>query len=196
MILLEYATPSEYVFGYIYTGPILLAHPRLNRSATLQVTLAASVLTLLNLVLPDVEGTSPATVANRLIAVMALVVTGLLSDRARRYEEAIAQQKAKLHAQEQLASVRENFASTLTHDLKTPLLGAIETLKSFQQGYFGAVTPEQQKVLAMMTRSHKSTLQLVETLLDVYRNDTEGLKLYLELVNLFALAEEVIARPG
>lgn len=194
MILLEYATPSEYVFGYIYTGPILLAHPRLNRSATLQVTLAASVLTLLNLVLPDVEGTSPATVANRLIAVMALVVTGLSSDRARRYEEAIAQQKAKLHAQEQLASVRENFASTLTHDLKTPLLGAIETLKSLQKGYFGAVTPEQQKVFAMMTRSHKSTLQLVETLLDVYRNDTEGLKLYLEVVNLFALAEEVIAR--
>jgi two-component system NarL family sensor kinase len=193
VIGLEYATPSDYVFGYLYTGPILLANPRLNRSATLQVTLAASALTLLNLVIPHVEHTNPATVANRIIAVMALVVTGWLSDRTRRYEEAIAQQQAQLQAQEQLVGVRENFASTLTHDLKTPLLGAIETLKSLQQGYFGAVTQEQQKVLAMMRRSHQSTLQLVETLLDVYRNDTEGLKLHLAPVNLVTLAEEVIA---
>jgi len=193
VIGLEYATPSDYVFGYLYTGPILLANPRLNRSATLQVTLAASALTLLNLVIPHVEHTNPATVANRIIAVMALVVTGWLSDRTRRYEEAIAQQQAQLQAQEQLVGLRENFASTLTHDLKTPLLGAIETLKSLQQGYFGAVTQEQQKVLVMMRRSHQSTLQLVETLLDVYRNDTEGLKLHLAPVNLVTLAGEVIA---
>lgn len=193
VIGLEYATPSDYVFGYLYTGPILLANPRLNRSATLQVTLAASALTLLNLVLPHIEHTNPATVGNRIIAVMALVVTGWLSDRTRRYEEAIAQQQAQLQAQEQLVGVRENFASTLTHDLKTPLLGAIETLKSLQQGYFGAVTQEQQKVLVMMRRSHQSTLQLLETLLDIYRNDTEGLKLHLAPVNLVTLAEEVIA---
>ena len=37
------------------------------------------------------------------------------------------------------------------------------------------------------------SLQLVETLLDVYRNDAEGLKLQLATVNLVALAEEVIA---
>lgn len=193
VIALEYATPSSYVFGYLYTGPILLANPRLKRSATLQVTLAASVLTLLNLVFPSVEIADTATVANRLIAVMALAVTGWLSDRTRRYEEAIAQQQAKLHAQEQLASVRENFASTLTHDLKTPLLGAIETLKAMQQRQFGDVTAAQQKVLAMMTRSHQSTLQLVETLLDIYRNDTEGLKLDLKPVDLVALVEEVMA---
>jgi two-component system, NarL family, sensor kinase len=193
VMTLEYATPSEYVFGYLYTGPILLANPRLNRSATLQVTLAACVLTLLNLVFPNTQGVDAATVADRLIAVLSLVVTGWLSDRMRRYEEAIAQQKAQLQAQEQVASLRENFASTLTHDLKTPLLGAIETLKSLQQGYFGEVTQQQQKVLAMITRSHQSSLQLVETLLDVYRNDTEGLRLYLEPVNLVAVAEEVIA---
>ncbi len=193
VIALEYDTAANYVFGYLYTGPILLANPRLNRSATFLVTLAASLLTFLNLVFPHVEVTDPATVANRLIAVMALVVTGVLSDRNRRYEEAIARQQAKLDAQEQLASLREDFASTLTHDLKTPLLGAIETLKSLQKEQFGAVTPLQQKVFSMMTRSHQSTLQLLETLLDIYRNDTEGLKLHLAPVDLVALAEDVIA---
>ena len=51
----------------------------------------------------------------------------------------------------------------------------------------------QQKVLAMIVRSHQSSLQLVGTLLDVYRNDTEGLKLQLAPVNLVAVAEEIIA---
>lgn len=193
VMMLEYATPPNYVFGYLYTGPILLANPRLNRSATLQVTLAASGLTLLNLVFPHIEATNAATVANRLIAVLALSVTGWLSDLTRHYEEAIAQHKAQLQAQEQLASIREDFVSTLTHDLKTPILGAIETLKALQQEQFGSVTAVQQNVLSMITRSHQSTLQLVETLLDVYRNDTEGLKLDLAPVNVVILAEEVIA---
>lgn len=193
VILLEYVTPPDYVFGYLYIAPILLANPRLNRLATFRVTLAAAGLTLLNLFFPTIEHTNPATVANRLIVVMALIVTAIFSDRTRSYEEALAQQKAQLHAQEQLASVREDFMSTLTHDLKTPFLGAIETLKSLQKGQFGTVTTVQQDVLVMMTRSHQSTLQLVQTILDIYRNDTEGLNLHLTQINLIAVAEEVIA---
>lgn len=192
VVMLEFSTPPAYVFGYLYTGPILVVNSRLSHLATFQVTLAACILTVLNLFIPD-ETINPATVANRLIAVMALVVTGWLSDRNRRNEEAIAQQQAQLQAAEKLASMREDFFSTLTHDLKTPLLGAIETLKSFNVGKFGAVTSTQQKVLAMMMRSHTSTLQLVETLLDVYHNDTEGLQLHLESVNLATLAADAIA---
>ena len=193
VIALEYATPSPYVFGYFYTGPILLTSSRLSRKATFQVTLAASVFTLLNLLVPSFKFYDLATLANRIIAVLALIVTGWLSDRNRLYEEAIAQQQAQLRAQEQLARIREDFVSTLTHDLKTPLLGAIETLKSFQIGQFGKVTSAQQKVLEMMTRSHRSTLQLVETVLDIYRYDTEGLQLKRSPVNLAEIARDVIA---
>lgn len=192
VLLLEYSTPSAYVFGYLYIGPILLANSRLGHVATLQTTLVAAMLTLLNVWFPGNESAEPSTIASRSIAVLALIVTGVLSDRLRRYEEAIAQQQSRLQSQEKLASLREDFASTLTHDLKTPLLGAIETLKSLQQEKFGAVTRAQQKVLETMARSHRTTLQLVETLLDVYRNDTEGLKLNQMPVNLTALAEEAV----
>ncbi|MCL1464140.1 HAMP domain-containing histidine kinase [Argonema galeatum A003/A1] len=192
-MVLEYTTPPEYVFGYLYSGPILMANSRLGRSATLKITLTAAALTLLNLVLPTVESFNPSTLANRLIVVMALLVTGWLSDRNRRYEEALAQQRSQLLSQQQLAGIREDFVSTLTHDLKTPLLGAIETIKSFQSGQFGVVSSPQQKVLEMMARSHRSTLELVQTLLDVYRNDAEGLQLQLAPINLVSLAEEVTA---
>ncbi|MCC3436355.1 HAMP domain-containing sensor histidine kinase [Microcoleus sp. PH2017_05_CCC_O_A] len=193
VIALEFTTPSEYLFGYLYTGPILLANSRLSRLGKLQITLLAAALTLLNLFVPYGETIALATVANRAIAVMALGVTAYLSDRTQQYQEAIAIAKAQLQSQQQLASIREDFVSTLSHDLKTPMLGAIETIKAFQGANFGEVTTSQQKVLETMARSQKMSLQLVETLLDVYRNDAEGLKLQLAPVNLAALAEEVIA---
>ncbi|WP_026732668.1 sensor histidine kinase [Fischerella sp. PCC 9605] len=188
---LEYSTPNDYVFGYLYSGAILLVNSWFGETATLQATLIAVCLTMLNLWIPGREAIGVSTVASRVIASMALMVTGFLSQRLRRSQEAIACTQAKLEAQEQLVRLREDFASTLTHDLKTPLLGAIETIKAFQQEKFGAVSPVQQKVLATMVRSHETSLQFVETLLDVYRNDTEGLKLNLTPVDLAALAEEV-----
>ncbi|ACB53242.1 two-component sensor histidine kinase [Crocosphaera subtropica ATCC 51142] len=193
VIVMEYTTPSAYVFGYLYIGAILLANTHRNRRVVTIITLAAANLTFFNLFIPTIKIYHLPTVANRLIAIIALLVTGWLSVRNRIYEEKIAYQQAKIQAQEQLFQIREDFVSTLTHDLKTPLLGAIETLKSFQLGLFGQVTPKQQKILEMMRHSHQSTLQLVETVLDIYRNDNEGLKLQKEPINLKELLEEIVA---
>jgi two-component system, NarL family, sensor kinase len=193
IIVLDFFTPPPYALGFLYTGPILLASSRLSRSATLQVTVMATGLTLLNLFIPNAEWMNLSSVINRTLMGLALVVTGWLSERNLSHEEAIARHKAQLQAQEHLASVREDFVSTLTHDLKTPLLGAIETLKSLQHEKYGAVTAAQEKVFAAIVRSHENSLALIETLLDVYRNDTEGVRLKLAPVELADLAEEVIA---
>lgn len=188
---LEYSTPPDYVFGYLYIGPIILANARLSRMATLRITVVACVLTIMNVWVPGVYVERASTIASRLIAILALVVTDVLCDRNRIYQQALMQQEAKLQAQEKLASVREDFASTLTHDLKTPLLGAIETLQAFERENFGTVEPAQKKVLAMMIRSHQTSVQMVETVLDVYRNDIKGLKLKKTRVDISAIAEEV-----
>ncbi|MBD3886575.1 HAMP domain-containing histidine kinase [Phormidium tenue FACHB-886] len=191
VLLLEYSTPADYVFSYLYIGPILLASAHLSRRTAFSVTAIACILTMLNAWIPDTQHIAVPIVASRTIATLALVVTGTLSDRNRLFQQTVSQQQAKIQAQEKLADVREDFASALTHDLKTPLLGAIETLKAFQQGSFGEVQSVQHKVLATMIRSHNNTLQMVETLLDVYRNDNEGLPLHLTPVDLVRLAEEV-----
>ena len=188
---LEFTTPPDYVFGYLYIGPILIVNVRWGRAATLQATLIACGLTVLDIWFPSGHSIQASMIASRLIAVLALLVTGFLSDRIRIYQEALLQEQAKLRAQEKLASVQEDFASTLTHDLKTPLLGAIETLKALQRDDFGRVLPAQKTVVATMIRSHQTSLQLVETLLDVYRNDTEGLRLHLAPVDLVEIAEQV-----
>ncbi|NJK59533.1 MAG: HAMP domain-containing histidine kinase [Oscillatoriales cyanobacterium SM2_1_8] len=192
VILLEYSTPPPYVFGYLYIGAVLLVRGQLGRRATRWVTAIAMVLTLLNLFIPGLEPIATVTIANRSITVLALAVTGWLSDRIQGYEQAITHQYAQILAQAQLARMREDFVSTLTHDLKTPLLGAIETLHAFDAQRFGAITPAQRRAIAVMIRSHQTTLQLVETLMDIYRNDSEGLCLQPTDVDAMALAEETI----
>jgi two-component system, NarL family, sensor kinase len=193
IFIFEFATPSEFIFGYLYTVPILLASARSQRRRTAQITIVAIGLTLLNLWIPTPSLITLATIANRLIAATALWVVGLLSDRNRFYQETITQQQKQIEANQTLMRLREDFTYTLTHDLKTPLLGAIETLKAFQEERFGQVSSTQHQVIDTMTRSHQTSLQLVNTLLDVYRNDAEGLHLDLAPVELTALAEETVS---
>lgn len=190
IFILEFSTPSEFIFGYLYTAPILLVSVRSRRRRTAQITIFAIALTLLNLWIPDPSRLTLATISNRLIAAMALLVTGFLSDRHRSYQETILRQKKQIEANQTLMRLREDFTSTLTHDLKTPLLGAIETLTAFQIERFGQVSPMQHQVIKTMTHSHQTSLQLLNTLLDIYRNDAEGLHLDLTLVDLTSLGEE------
>jgi two-component system, NarL family, sensor kinase len=186
---LELLTPPDYVMGYLYISPILVAKTRLSRGATLSITAIAVVLTLLNIWIPGNEPIHSAMVANRLITVLALVVTGILSNYNRHIQQTLAQQQARLQIQAKLASLREDFTSTLAHDLKTPLLGAVETLKALNNGQFGAVQPKQKSAIDMMIRSHQTSLKLVETLLDVYRNDMGGLQLDRNPIDLATIAE-------
>lgn len=186
---IEMLTPPDYVMGYLYVSPILFAKPRLSRMTTWQLTAIAIFLTLLNIWVPGNELIQPAMVVNRLTTVVALIVTGILSNHNRQIQQTLAQQQAKLQMQEKLASIRADFASTLAHDLKTPLLGGIETLKAFYQERFGAVQLKQKSVLETLIRSQETSLQLIETLLDIYRNDSEGLQLQCVPIDLANLAE-------
>jgi two-component system, NarL family, sensor kinase len=192
VLTLEFSTPVDYLFGYLYIVPILLTSFRFGRVAAIYATMIAVLLTLTNLWIPSGQIIAMPTVVDRAIASATLILTGWLSENNHSYRVAISKQQSQLDVQQQLVRLREDFASTLTHDLKTPLLGGIAALEAFQHENFGAVTVKQQQVLAMMFRSHQTSLQLVETLLDVYRNDTEGLKLVLAPVDLTALAQEVV----
>jgi two-component system, NarL family, sensor kinase len=190
---IELLTPTDYVIGYLYISPILFAKPRMNSKTIFLVTAIAVILTLLNIWIPGGEEIHPSMVTNRLITALALVTTGILSDRNRHIQTTLAQQQAQLQIQAKLASLREDFTSTLTHDLRTPILGAVETLKAFSREQFGQIQPKQKQVLETIVRSHQTSLKLVETLLDVYRNDISGLQLHRNSIDLGKLAESAIS---
>ncbi len=186
---IELLTPADEVIGYFYITPILFAKPGLNSKTTIFFTSLAVVLTLLNIWVPSNAEIHPAMVINRVITCLALSATGILSARNRHIQTTLSQQQAKLDNRDKLASLREDFASTLAHDIKTPILGAVETLKAILREQFGTVPPKQKQVLDTIVRSHQTSLKLVETLLDVYRNDIEGLQLQREPIDLGKLAE-------
>ncbi len=190
IMVLDFFTPPEYILGFLYLFPLLIANRRLPQRFVVMITGVIAFLMLLNLWVPNSELVTLPAVINRLVANLSIVVTAVLSLRNTHYARAIVHQQSQLTAKSQLESMREDFASTLTHDLKTPLLGAIATLDAFLQGHFGPISSLQSQVLSTMERSHRTSLQLLETLLDVYRNDSAGLRLNLEPIDLTMLVEE------
>lgn len=73
--------------------------------------------------------------------------------------------------------LRDDFIATLTHDLRTPLLAAIQTLKFFLDGSLGEIEDKQRVLLATMLQSNEDLLGLVNALLEVYKFESGKLSL-------------------
>ena len=79
--------------------------------------------------------------------------------------------------QKESDKLRDDFIATLTHDLRTPLLAAIQTLKFFIDGSLGEISEKQKLLLSTMQKSNEDLLGLVNALLEVYRFDAQKLVL-------------------
>lgn len=87
--------------------------------------------------------------------------------------------------------LRDDFIATLTHDLRTPLLAAIQTLKFFLDGALGELDDKQKLLLSTMQKSNEDLLGLVNALLEVYKYDAEKLTLAKTNFNIYNLTEQV-----
>lgn len=82
-----------------------------------------------------------------------------------------------VRVQKEMERLRDDFIATLTHDLRTPLLAAVQTLKFFLDGSLGELGDKQKVLLSTMQRSNEDLLGLVNALLEVYRYDSGKLNL-------------------
>ena len=64
---------------------------------------------------------------------------------------------------------KDDFIAALTHDLKTPVIAEVNTIKMFIAGTFGEISETQKEVLEMMLRSDKDLIELSEMLLQTYK---------------------------
>lgn len=80
-------------------------------------------------------------------------------------------------AEQEINKLREDFIATLTHDLRTPLLAAIQTLKFFVDGTLGDLSEKQKVFLETMIQSNQDMLGLVNALLEVYKYESGQLVL-------------------
>ena len=82
-----------------------------------------------------------------------------------------------IHVQKETEKLRDDFIATLTHDLRTPLLAAIQTLRFFLEGALGELKDQQKLLLSTMLQSNEDLLGLVNALLEVYRFESGKLAL-------------------
>ncbi|MFN6567852.1 hybrid sensor histidine kinase/response regulator [Dendronalium sp. ChiSLP03b] len=101
--------------------------------------------------------------------------------------------KHSLDEQKKMARQREDFVSRLTHDLRTPLVAADRMLGLFEQETFCEISPEMKQAIAVMIRSNQNLMQMVNTLLEVYRFEAGKKTLNWESCNLLEIIQEVVS---
>ncbi|WP_016950821.1 hybrid sensor histidine kinase/response regulator [Anabaena sp. PCC 7108] len=101
--------------------------------------------------------------------------------------------KHSIDEQQKMTRQREDFVSRLTHDLRTPLVAADRMLSLFQQETFCNISPEMKQAIAVMIRSNKNLMEMVNTLLEVYRFEAGKKTLNLQNCNLKEIAQEVVS---
>ncbi|MBU7582583.1 MAG: hybrid sensor histidine kinase/response regulator [Nostoc sp. TH1S01] len=101
--------------------------------------------------------------------------------------------KHSLDEQQKMARQREDFVSRLTHDLRTPLVAADRMLGLFLEETFCKISPEMKQAIAVMIRSNKNLMQMVNTLLEVYRMEAGKKTFNDEVCNLPEIIQEVVS---
>jgi signal transduction histidine kinase len=99
--------------------------------------------------------------------------------------------KHSVDERDQIARQREDFVSRLTHDLRTPLVAADRMLILFQQGALGELPPTMKEAIDTMLRSNRNLLQMVNTLLEVFRFEAGRKNLAFLPVDIPPLLAEV-----
>ncbi len=95
--------------------------------------------------------------------------------------------------QKETERLRDDFIATLTHDMRTPLLAAIQTLRFFLDGALGDLEDKQKVLLSTMLQSNEDLLGLVNALLEVYRFESGKLTLCKTAFPVKELVEQCYA---
>lgn len=88
--------------------------------------------------------------------------------------------------------LRNNFVATLTHDLKVPMLAENQTITFLLKETYGPITEEQREILELMKSTNNSSLEMISTLLEVYRYDCGNVKLLKTEFDLIEIINESI----
>lgn len=141
------------------------------------------------LVLTGVDDQEIATKALKMGAHDCLIKTNINARALLRIiEYSILRKQSEVYATRlMLMEQREQFMATLTHDLKNPLLGADRILEHLTGGKLGQLNDEQFRVLDMLRNSNKSLLNMVQNLIEVYRQKKDAGALLYEEVDMSEL---------
>lgn len=86
-----------------------------------------------------------------------------------------------LKQEKELQLFKEEFAATLTHDMKVPVIAELNSLNYLLDGRFGDLNQKQREILMLMKSSNQELKDLIENMLETYRLEQKKLELDLSL---------------
>ncbi|MBD2520331.1 hybrid sensor histidine kinase/response regulator [Nostoc sp. FACHB-973] len=99
--------------------------------------------------------------------------------------------KHSIDERDQMANLRADFVSRFTHDLRIPLVASNRVLKLLLEGRFCDVSPQLEEIINTMIGSNQDLLEMVNTLLEVYRHEAGCKTLKISDCNIQELVSEV-----
>jgi len=94
--------------------------------------------------------------------------------------------------QKEIETLKEDFAATLTHDLKVPIVAAANIIDLFLAEKFGQISDKQKFALKNMKDSNKGLLDLVQILLETYKLKEKGIQLIKEEILLNPFIKSIV----
>jgi signal transduction histidine kinase len=82
-----------------------------------------------------------------------------------------------LKEEKELQLFKEEFAATLTHDMKVPVIAELNSLNYLLEGRFGELNEKQNAILKLMKASNQELKELIENMLETYRLEQKSITL-------------------
>ena len=139
----------------------------------------------------------------RLILVLLFVLSGgiavfisIMNDRIRTLaleaEERRLEVEAAMERTERAVAARQHLIRGFTHDVKNPLHVADGYADLLRLGLKGELPAEQAVVIGKIRAAIRGAVDIIDTLLEINRMESGGLKLDVQSVDLTELAEDVV----
>ncbi len=95
--------------------------------------------------------------------------------------------------EKQLQLFKEEFAATLTHDMKVPVIAELNSINYLLEGRFGELNEKQSEILNLMKTSNNDLKELIENMLEIYKLEQKDLNLNITEQNFNDFINTVIA---
>lgn len=100
--------------------------------------------------------------------------------------------KHSIDERDHMASLRQDFVSRFTHDLRTPLAASNRILKLLREGRFFEVSSDIEQIFTTMITSNDDLLHMVNSLLEVYRYEADCKQINFDKINIYDLVRDVV----
>lgn len=162
-IIFDLLIPLGVAAGVVYVLPVLVTYGFESRRTTYIATILGVVLTLCGFITSPDGGELWKVIANRVLAIVAIVTVGLAIVKVKRHKADLAEQ-TELALASQLQAVEANkaktvFLSSISHELKTPLnavLGFSQVLLHEPE-----ITPSQKESIDYILKSGRQLSEMI-----------------------------------